>query len=95
VLLDLLAVEPQLLAARPARASPSGLGWACSARCGSWSSRSTTPSRASSTWNATVARTPGGVAARVLQRILALVAAIWHNDHIGQPTLRSLVAYDH
>jgi len=25
-------------------------------------------------------RTPGGVAVRVLQRILALTAAIWHND---------------
>jgi hypothetical protein len=40
-------------------------------------------------------RTPGGVAARVLQRILALAAAIWHNHKTGQPTLRSLVAYDH
>jgi Transposase DDE domain len=40
-------------------------------------------------------RTPGGVAVRVLQRILALAAAIWHNHHTGQPTLRSLVAYDH
>jgi hypothetical protein len=24
-----------------------------------------------------------------------LTAAIWHNDKTGQPTLRSLVAYDH
>jgi hypothetical protein len=40
-------------------------------------------------------RTGVGVAVRVLQRILALTAAIWHNDKIGQPTLRSLVAYDH
>jgi hypothetical protein len=40
-------------------------------------------------------RTPGGVAVRVLQRVLALTAAIWHNDKTGQPTLRSLVAYDH
>jgi Transposase DDE domain len=39
--------------------------------------------------------TPGGVWARVLQRILALTAAIWHNHKTGQPTLRSLVAYDH
>ena len=39
--------------------------------------------------------TPGGVAVRVLQRILALTAAIWHNDITGQATLRSLVAYDH
>lgn len=40
-------------------------------------------------------RTPGGVIARVLQRILALTAAIWHNDRTGQPVLRSLTAYDH
>jgi hypothetical protein len=39
--------------------------------------------------------TPAGVAVRVLQRILALTAVIWHNDHTGQPTARSLVAYDH
>jgi hypothetical protein len=39
--------------------------------------------------------TPGGVITRVLQRILALTAAIWHNDHAAQPVLRSLVAYDH
>ena len=31
----------------------------------------------------------------ILQRILALTAAIWHNDHTGQPIKRSLVAYDH
>jgi Transposase DDE domain len=39
--------------------------------------------------------TPAGVMVRVLQRILALTAAIWHNDTTGQPVLRSLVAYDH
>jgi hypothetical protein len=39
--------------------------------------------------------TPGGVMVRVLQRILALTAAIWHNDTTGQPILRSLVTYDH
>jgi hypothetical protein len=32
---------------------------------------------------------------RILQRILALTAAIWHNDHTGQPIRRSLTAYDH
>jgi hypothetical protein len=32
-------------------------------------------------------RTPVGVAVRVLQRILALTAAIWHNHKTGQPTL--------
>ena len=40
-------------------------------------------------------RTPDGVWVRVLQRILALTVAIWHNHHTGQPTLRSLLAYDH
>jgi Transposase DDE domain len=39
--------------------------------------------------------TPGGVWVRVLQRILALTTAIWHNHHTDQPILRSLVAYDH
>jgi Transposase DDE domain len=39
--------------------------------------------------------TPAGVWIRVLQRILALTAAIWHNDHTGQPIKRSLLAYDH
>lgn len=36
-----------------------------------------------------------GVHVRVLQRLLALTAAIWHNHHTGQPVLRSLTAYDH
>jgi integrase len=40
-------------------------------------------------------RTPGGAIAPVLQRILALTAAIWHNDRTGQPVLHSLTAYDH
>jgi hypothetical protein len=40
-------------------------------------------------------RTIEGVAVRVLQRILALTAAIWHNYHTGQPVMRSLIAYDH
>ena len=40
-------------------------------------------------------RTVDGVTVRVLQRILALVAAIWHNDAAGQPVMRSLTAYDH
>jgi Transposase DDE domain len=39
--------------------------------------------------------TPAGVLVRVLQRILAITAAIWHNDHTGQPIKRSLTAYDH
>ena len=40
-------------------------------------------------------RTAGGVAARVLQRLLALTAAIWHNDHARGTHPRSLIAYDH
>ncbi|SBU90418.1 Transposase DDE domain-containing protein [Streptomyces sp. Ncost-T6T-1] len=40
-------------------------------------------------------RTPAGVTVRVLQRILALTSAIWHNDHTGQPVMRTLTAYDH
>ncbi|MFK0258715.1 IS982 family transposase [Streptomyces sp. NPDC090445] len=40
-------------------------------------------------------KTPGGVVARILCRILALTAAIWHNDHTGQPVKRSLIAYAH
>ncbi|MFD4444906.1 IS982 family transposase [Nocardia sp. NPDC058519] len=40
-------------------------------------------------------RTIAGVTVRVLQRLLALTSAIWHNDKTGAPTLRSLTAYDH
>ena len=40
-------------------------------------------------------RTPEGIIARVLARILALTAAIWHNDHAGQHVKRSLIALDH
>lgn len=40
-------------------------------------------------------RTPAGVIARVLTRILALTAAIWLNDKTDQPVKRSLIAYDH
>ena len=41
-------------------------------------------------------RTRSGVAARVLQRLLALTAAIWHNQTTHRPgPARSLIAYDH
>jgi hypothetical protein len=40
-------------------------------------------------------RTHGGVTTRVLQRLLALTAAIWHNDRCNQTGTRSLIAYDH
>jgi hypothetical protein len=39
--------------------------------------------------------TPHGVLVRVLQRLLAMTTAIWHNDRTGQPVRRSLLAYDH
>jgi Transposase DDE domain len=41
------------------------------------------------------ARTTAGVLARIWQRLLALTAAIWHNDHLGTQIKRSLTAYDH
>ena len=40
-------------------------------------------------------KTPEGILVRVLARVLALTAAIWHNDKTGQSVMRSLVAYDH
>ena len=40
-------------------------------------------------------RTAGGVTVRVLQRLLALTAAIWHNDRCQTTHSRSLIAYDH
>ena len=40
-------------------------------------------------------RTIAGVCTRIAQRLLALTAAIWHNDRIGLTIRRSLIAYDH
>ena len=41
-------------------------------------------------------RKPAGICARIWQRLLALTAAIWHNETTGQPgPARSLLAYDH
>jgi hypothetical protein len=40
-------------------------------------------------------RVPAGLWARILQRLLALNAAIWHNWLIGAHVKRSLIAYDH
>jgi len=40
-------------------------------------------------------RVPAGLWTRVVQRLLALNAAIWHNWQIGAPLKRSLIAYDH
>ncbi|MGC5583757.1 IS982 family transposase [Ornithinimicrobium sp. W1665] len=40
-------------------------------------------------------RSIAGVCARITQRLLAMTAAIWHNDDLGQHVRRSLTAYDH
>ena len=41
-------------------------------------------------------RKPAGVCTRILQRLLALTAAIWHNETTNRPgPARSLLAYDH
>jgi hypothetical protein len=40
-------------------------------------------------------RSPAGVHARIVQRLLALAAAVWFNWQLGKPDKRSLVAYDH
>jgi len=40
-------------------------------------------------------RVPVGLWARIVQRLLALNAAIWFNWQIGAPVKRSLIAYDH
>jgi hypothetical protein len=40
-------------------------------------------------------RVPAGLWARIVQRMLALNAAIWHNWAIGASVKRSLIAYDH
>jgi hypothetical protein len=40
-------------------------------------------------------RVPAGLWARIVQRLLALNAAIWFNWQISAPIKRSLIAYDH
>jgi hypothetical protein len=40
-------------------------------------------------------RLPAGLWTRIIQRLLALNAVIWHNWQIGAPVKRSLIAYDH
>jgi hypothetical protein len=125
VLLDLLAVEPQLVAARPGQIliadkhyyggefervlAGLGLRLLRPARKGEAErpgARLLKPLRqliesVNQTFKGQLdlerhgGRTGIGVAVRVLQRVLALTTVIWHNDKTGQPTLRSLVAYDH
>lgn len=40
-------------------------------------------------------RSCAGAAIRVAQRILAMAAAMWHNNATIAPIIRSLIAYDH
>jgi hypothetical protein len=125
VLLDLLATEPQLVAARPGQvllADKNYFGGEFERLLGELGLRLLRPARKGEPERAGAhlfkplrqliesvnqtfkgqldlerhgGRTGLGVAVRVLQRILALTTAIWHNDKTGQPTPRSLVAYDH
>ncbi len=48
----------------------------------------------SSTSNDTADAPTPGVIARVLQRVLALTGAIWHDRATGQPVARCPTAYD-
>ena len=125
VLVDLLAVEPELVAARPGQtllADKHYYGREFQAILAGLGVRLLRPARKGEPQRAGAhlfrplrqliesvnqtfkgqldlerhgGRTCGGVAVRVLQRILALAVAIWHNHKTGQPTLRSLIAYDH
>jgi hypothetical protein len=65
-----------------------------SARCASGSNRSSGPARAPLALERHGACTDEGLAARVALRLLALAAALWHNQLIGQPA-RHLAAYNH
>ena len=125
VLVDLLAVEPQLAAARPGQlliADKNDYGREVEHVLAELGVRLLRPARKGEverpgarlfkplrplieSVNATFkgqlnleqhgGHPPAGVWVRVLQRSLALTAAIWHNHHSDQPTLRSLIAYDH
>ena len=125
VLAELLAIEPELLAARPGQvliADKNYYGREFEHLLAEWGVRLLRPARQGElqraserlfkplrqlieSVNATFkgqldleqhgGHTRARVWVRVLQRILALTAAIWHNHHTGQPTLRSLIAYGH
>jgi len=41
------------------------------------------------------AHKPDGLFARVIQRLLALNAGVWHNWQTGAERKRSLIAFDH
>ena len=64
------------------------------ARCRQWIEAVFDTLKGQLTLEAHGGRTLAGVYARVAARLLALAAAIWHNEHIGAPIKRSLIAYD-
>jgi hypothetical protein len=80
--------------ARPARENPNLPERACSNRSGRSSSRSNQTCNGQPDLERHGGKTPAGVIIRTLSRILALTAAIWHNDKTGQTIKRSLTAYD-
>ncbi|MER8073251.1 hypothetical protein ABTZ59_33845 [Streptomyces sp. NPDC094034] len=86
-LLDLLDAEPELLATRP------GAELFKPVRQVIESANETFKGRLDLERHH--GRTLVGGVARVMQRILTLTTAIWHNDRSGRPVLRSLTAYDH
>ena len=67
--------------APPTRTERHGPAPGSSNRSARSSSRSTTPSKANSTSNATAAAPTTASPPASLQRLLALTAAIWHNEH--------------
>ena len=64
------------------------------ARCRQWIEAIFDTLKGQLTLEAHGGRSLAGVYARIAARLLALAAAIWHNEHIGAPIKRSLIAYD-
>jgi hypothetical protein len=64
------------------------------ARCRQWIEAVIDTLKDQLTLEAHGGRTLAGVYARIAARLLALATAIWHNEHIGAPIKRSLIAYD-
>jgi hypothetical protein len=81
--------------ARPAKASANGPEHTCSSRYARPSKPVNQTFKSQLDLERHGGHVPAGVMVRILQRILALTAAIWHNDHTGAPVHRSLTAYDH
>ena len=82
--------ERELTLLRPVRKGEARrAGQNSSSRCARSSSPSTGPSEELDL-ERHGGKTPEGILARVLARVLALTAAIWHNDKTGQPVMRSL-----